>query len=468
MIKFGTGGWRAIIGDEFTKANIQQLSQGLCNIMETNEIVIGYDRRFLSDEAAKWVSEVLTANNIKVLFSKKATPTPMTMFIVKEHGLEHGIAITASHNPALYNGVKLFIQGGRDADEAFTAKLENEVNNVKTEEIKTMDFSLAQEKGLIEFFDPSNEYIDAILEFVDEKAIRKAGLKILVDPMFGVSKTSLSMILNTLRCDVDIINDRHDTLFGGKLPSPASANLHQLENLVVEKSYDMGIATDGDADRIGIVDENGHFIHPNTLLALLYEYLLEYKGEKGAVVRNLSTTHLLDKIARHHHEDAIETPVGFKHISENMEKHNALIGGESSGGLTIRGHILGKDGIFAAILLVEMVAVTEKSIGQLVRELENKYGRTFNLERDYRFSQEDKSRINNLLFVEKALPEFPLEIVKVAYFDGLKVYFEKDAWISARFSGTEPLIRVFTEAPSEELAQTMVSNLETFLGITKI
>ena len=197
MIKFGTGGWRAIIGDEFTKANIQQLSQGLCNIMKTNEIVIGYDRRFLSDEAAKWVSEVLTANNIKVLFSKKATPTPMTMFIVKERGLEHGIAITASHNPALYNGVKLFIQGGRDADESFTAKLEKEVNQVKPEDIKTIDFEEALDKGLIEFFDPSNEYIDAILEFVDEKAIRKAGLKILVDPMFGVSKTSLSMILNT-------------------------------------------------------------------------------------------------------------------------------------------------------------------------------------------------------------------------------------------------------------------------------
>lgn len=463
MIKFGTGGWRAIIADEFIKENIQLLAQSLCQEITENKIVIGYDRRFLSDYAAKWLAEVFAGNNIKVLFIDKPAPTPLIMYSTKTINTEYGLAVTASHNPAIYNGVKIFTRGGKDATQTTTEKLEVNLQNIT--EVKSLPFQVGLDNGLIEILDLQNEYIDSILSFVDTKAIRDSKLKVILDTMHGVSKTSLSTILNTVRCDLDIINDRHDTLFGGKLPSPASSTLRKLSEMVVSGKYDLGIATDGDADRLGIIDENGQFVHPNTLLSLLYYYLLEYKGLKGPVVRNLSTTHLLDRIAKAYGQECIETPVGFKHITSGMEQHKAIIGGESSGGLTIEGHISGKDGIFAATILVEMIAVTKKSIGQLVNHLSEKFGTLVCIERDYSFSNEKKAQINQLLFVEKALPTFNKKIKDVLTFDGIKVVFEDDSWISARFSGTEPLLRIFSESSTKETALHDVKLFEEFLEI---
>ena len=466
MIKFGTGGWRAIIGDEFTKKNVQLLAQAIAMEEHHNGVVIGFDRRFLSDVAAKWVAEVLAGNGISVHFIQKATPTPITMFGVKQLNANYGLAITASHNPALYNGIKVFTKGGKDATEVTTDQLEINLRNITS--IKSISFEEGLERGIITYYKPNNDYIDSILESMDAKAIRDANLKVIVDPMHGVSKTSLSTILSSLRVDVEIINDRHDTLFGGKLPSPASATLGKLQDMVVEGGYDMGIATDGDADRIGVVDEFGNFIHPNLLISLLYYYLLEYKHWKGAVVRNLSTTHMLDKIAKAHGEICIETPVGFKHITQGMEENDALIGGESSGGLTIRGHISGKDGIFAATLLVEMIAVTKKSINQLVREIYDTYGSYYNQERDYRFTTEKKELIHTLLMDQRQIPVFDQEIDRVSYLDGVKVYFKDDSWVCARFSGTEPLIRIFSESSTLESSLEYVQSFERFLGISAL
>ena len=269
MIKFGTGGWRAIIADEFTKENVQILAQAVVADLEKKEIVIGYDRRFLSDVAAGWLSEVFAANGVVVHLINRAAPTPLIMFATRELDLDYGLAVTASHNPAIYNGVKVFTKGGRDATEDVTQTLQGHIDQGL--EVKVMPYDKALEAGLIKIHNPQNDYLDSILEFVDGDAIKKANLRVLVDTMYGVSKTSLSILLNTTRCDVDIINDRHDTLFGGKLPSPESSTLHKLADLVKENDYNMGIATDGDADRIGIIDENGRFIHPNLLLALIYE-----------------------------------------------------------------------------------------------------------------------------------------------------------------------------------------------------
>ena len=257
MIKFGTGGWRAIIGDEFTKANVCTLSQAISDEMKENgsdKIVIGFDRRFLSDISAAWAAEVFAANGIKVLFIKKAPPTPLVMFGVKTLGTKYGMAVTASHNPAEYNGIKVFTEGGRDAAAERTALFEERI--AKGVEVKSMPFDKGLQSGIIEYLDISNEYIDSIISMVDMEAIKKAHLKVLLDPMFGVSRTSLQTILMTARCDVDIINDRHDTLFGGKLPSPSAATLQRLRQLVTEEGYDLGIATDGDADRIGIIDDS--------------------------------------------------------------------------------------------------------------------------------------------------------------------------------------------------------------------
>lgn len=463
MIKFGTGGWRAIIAEHFTKANVQILAQAVVDEMDKKEIVIGYDRRFLSNIAAEWLSEVFAANGVKVHLINRASPTPLIMFATRQLDCDFGLAVTASHNPAIYNGVKVFTKGGRDATEEVTTQLQKRIDEGVN--VKTIDFEEGKNQGLITILNPQNDYLDSILEFVDADAIKKANLRVLVDTMYGVSKTSLSILLNTTRCDVDIINDRHDTLFGGKLPSPESSTLHKLSDLVKENNYDMGIATDGDADRIGIIDENGRFIHPNLLLALIYEYLLVEKDWKGPAVRNLSTTHLLDRIAEKHGQYCVETPVGFKHITENMEKHNAIIGGESSGGLTISGHIKGKDGIFAALLLVEMVSVTGKQIGQLVNELYQEYGSLYNEERDYSFSIEKKSEINDLVFTQKQVPTFNEAIKEVSYMDGLKVYFENGSWISARFSGTEPLLRIFAESSTLDETLDKISIMENFLGL---
>lgn len=463
MIKFGTGGWRAIIADEFTKENVQRLAQAVSQEFIKKETIIGYDRRFLSDQAAKWFSEVLAANGIKVRFINKAVPTPMIMYAIKQLELDYGMAITASHNPAIYNGVKLFTYGGKDATETLTNKLEQ--NLLEKYKTKSIPFDEAVKSGIIEYFDPTNDYIDSILQLVDTKAIRNSQLKVLVDTMHGVSKTSLSIILNTARCDVDIINDRHDSLFGGKLPSPASTTLHKLSDMVREGEYNLGIATDGDADRIGIIDEEGNFIHPNVLISLIYYYLLEYKKWTGAAVRNLSTTHMIDKIAKDHNEQCLEVPVGFKNITQGMEETNALIGGESSGGLTIRGHISGKDGIFAATLLVEMISITKKPIHQLVLELEQKYGKLYGEERDYKFSTKKKQTINQLLIMEKINPTFNEEPIKISYMDGIKYYFEDGSWLSARFSGTEPLLRIFAEANSKEDSSKLIETMENHLAL---
>lgn len=470
MIKFGTGGWRAIIGDEFIKDNVCLLSQAIALDMKNSEcykkgIVIGYDRRFLSDRAAVWIAETLAGNGIKVYFMPKIAPTPLIMFTVKEMGTKYGVAVTASHNPADYNGIKIFTEGGKDANEDVTKHLEQIIEAIKKEDIKTMAFEKAIEEGIVEIINPFNSYIDSILKMVNVDAIRDKALKVLLDPMFGVSKTSLETILLTARCELDIIHERHDTLFGGRLPSPSAITLNHLMNLVVEKKYDLGIGTDGDADRLGIIDEKGEFIHPNSIIALLYYYLLKYKGWKGPVVRNIATTHLLDKIANHFGQECYEVPVGFKHISAKMEETNALIGGESSGGLTIRGHIKGKDGIFAAALLVEMICVTDKKLSELLDEIQGQFGQFVMLEDDFKFDSQDKTKLIKVLFENRELPQFGYEIEKTSYLDGVKVYFKNGGWIISRFSGTEPLLRIFVEMPTYDEAEKIGVIMKEFLKL---
>lgn len=470
MIKFGTGGWRAIIGDDFTKANIQMLAQGVANKMKSEGvadkgIVIGYDRRFLSKEAMQWSAMVFAAAGIKTYLINRSVPTPLVMFYVMKHEFPYGMMITASHNPSLYNGIKVFTEGGRDADEIQTKDVEDYISDIKAEEVCAVTYEEGLASGYIEEIYPMNEYLDSIIASMNMDAIREAGMKVAFDPMYGVSEGALKTILMTARCDVYAIHEEHDTLFGGRLPAPSESLLQTLRNTVLDKKCDIGIASDGDGDRLGVIDDKGNFLHPNDILVLLYYYLVKYKGWHGPVVRNLATTHMLDKVAEQFGETCYEVPVGFKYISAKMTETGAIIGGESSGGLTVRGHISGKDGVYAATLLIEMVAVIGKPLSEIMADIHKECGRIYMEERDYKFSAEKKEEMLKILMEDKQLPELPAEVDHVSYLDGSKVYFKNGGWVIARFSGTEPLLRIFCEMPTSKEAKEICEIYEEFLGL---
>ena len=469
MVQFGTGGWRAVIGEDFTKANIRRVAAAVARRMNRegtagDGICVGYDRRFLSREALIWFCEVLAGEGVRVWFVNMSCPTPQIMFTVKEKKLPYGAMVTASHNPAIWNGIKLFTAGGRDAAREVTEAVQEEANSLAETDIREMNFEDAKSAGIIQVIDPRDAYLDSILKQVNIDAIRKRRLRIVLDPMFGVSLTGLQTILYTCRCDIDVINDRHDAFFGRHLPAPNPETLVDLQFAVKEHRADVGIATDGDADRLGIIDENGRYVTANEILALLYNYLLEYKGWRGAAVRNIATTHLLDRIAAAYGQECIEVPVGFKYISAGMEAHDALIGGESSGGLTVRGHISGKDGLYAASLLVEMLSVSGRKLSVLLQELYDRYGEMHTAEYDWALTPESREEIARMILTEKQLPAFGRKVEKVSYMDGCKVYLE-DGWVIVRFSGTEPRVRIFAEAKTEAEARETVKQMAAFVGL---
>lgn len=470
MISFGTGGWRAVIGDEFIRSNIQLLAKAMSIKMKREEktrqgIIIGYDRRFLSKESMRWLGQVFAAEGIRAMLVNRACPTPLIMFYVQRHHMPYGMMVTASHNPAVYNGIKVFIRDGRDADKETTNEIEAIAAEIDPADIHEMDYDEALEKGLIEEIYPLNEYLDDILTKIDVEAIKKANLRIAFDPMYGVSEVPLKTLLLTARCDVETIHDNHDTLFGGKMPAPTEQTLRQLVSRVMDYPFNIGIATDGDADRLGVIDDTGRYLHANDILVLLYYYMIKYRGMHGPVVRNIATTHMLDKIAERFGEKCYEVPVGFKYVSAKMSEVDALVGGESSGGLTVRGHINGKDGIYAAMLLVEMIAVTGRNISEIYHDIEEECGSIYMEERDYRFTHEKKEQMQHILFEERLLPEMPFEIDYVSYMDGCKVYFKNGGWIIGRFSGTEPLIRIFCEMPQKQDAVRCCDIFAEFLGL---
>lgn len=471
MIRFGTGGWRDVIGDGFTRQNIQLLAKAMSVKMkregvDQEGIVIGYDRRFLSKEAVKWACEVFAAEGIKCWFVNRSSPTPLVMFYVEKHKMHYGMMVTASHNPAIYNGFKVFTYGGRDANVEQTNEIEAIAEEIEEQgDIAYIEYDKAKKNGMVVEFNPLNEYLDNIIDKIDMKAIRNRGLHIVLDPMYGVSQTSMKTILSTARCEIDLIHETHDTLFGRRMPAPSKESLTELCTYVKEMECDLGIATDGDADRLGVIDDQGKYLHANDILVLLYYYLLKYKGWKGPAVRNIATTHMLDRIAESFGEDCFEVPVGFKHISSKMTETDAIIGGESSGGLTVRGHINGKDGIYAASLLVEMIAVSGKKLSELYKEIVEKYGQLYMEETSYKFDASRKEELMELLFKDKMLPKFEIPIEKVSYLDGCKVYFQNGGWIIARFSGTEPLLRIFCEMGSEEEAKKYCKVFKEFLNM---
>ena len=466
---FGTDGIRGVVNAGLDADLAYKVGLAAATVLAKKKggkplVTIGKDTRISGDLLKGSLISGLCTAGADVL-DLGTLPTPGVAWVTVDEEADAGIVISASHNPFEHNGIKVFTYGGRDADEVQTAEIERYINEVTDIPVDDLTYQEGLDQGLIEEIYPLNEYLDSIIDTIDMNKIKKCGLRVALDPMYGVSETSLKTILMTARCEVETIHERHDTLFGGKLPAPTAQTLRALQNYVIDRRCDLGIATDGDADRIGVIDDKGNFLHPNDILVLLYYYLVKYKKWHGAAVRNICTTHLLDRVAESFGESCYEVPVGFKHISAKMFATDAIIGGESSGGMAVRGHIKGKDGIYASALLVEMIAVTGMPLSQIMETIRKEYGGMALEERDYRFSPQRKIEIHKQLLEDKELPQIPYEIDRISYLDGLKIYLKDGGWISVRFSGTEPLLRIFCEMRNTRDAAAFCELFEEYLSL---
>lgn len=462
LIRFGTGGWRALIGEGFTLDNVRRLCQALADDIirgerEQDAVLIGYDRRFLGREAAETAAEVFAGNNIPVQLLREAAPTPLVTYATARHTFAYGLMFTASHNPAQWNGLKVFASDGSLPLDDQTRVIADRANALSPGEVSKVELDIALDNGMVQMVDYTNAYVDAVEALIDLDAIRDAGLRVAVDPMYGVGQVTLEIVLTEARCRLTTIHTRHDPLFGGRSPAPDRAELSQLISIVREGEYDLGLAMDGDADRIAIVDDRGAFISTNELLLLLYYYLHEIRGLPGGVTRNLATTHLLDRLAAHFGEQCHEVPVGFKHLADSMKRHNVLLAGESSGGLSIRGHILGKDGIFACALVVEMIAVTGLRVSALLDKVYALTGKLVSREVNLPATSEMKVMVPRKLAHADLRTIAGIPVVRISHEDGTKFYLANDNWLLLRFSGTEPLLRIFAEADDEATVDALIA-----------
>jgi alpha-D-glucose phosphate-specific phosphoglucomutase len=468
LVRFGTGGWRAVIGEGFTMHNVRRLCQALANEItrrgeEKRGVVVGYDRRFLSRQAGEAAAEVFAGNNIATILLPEPAPTPLVTYATAKRHSAYGLVFTASHNPPEWNGLKVFRGDGSLLLDGETRQIEAETNALLPERVIRLDLDLALAAGVVERRDFTNEYVDAVEALIDLEAIRNAGLKLIVDPMYGVGQLTLGTVLTEARCRVTFIHERHNPLFGGRSPAPDAEALRLLSSTMRDDGYDLGLAMDGDADRIAIVDERGEYVSVNDLLLLLYWYLHEVRGDHGGVVRNLSTTHLLDRLAARLGEECYEVPVGFKHVVSAMLEHDAVLGGESSGGLTIRGHILGKDGIFACALVVEMLAKTGQRISQLLDRVYALTGRLYQAEESLPATPEMRVAIPRRLVDAPRDRIASYAVLRTSQEDGIKLYLENDNWALLRFSGTEPVLRLAVEADSPEKVNELLAWLRQFV-----
>lgn len=462
MIEFGTGGFRGVIGEDFNKENVQMIAEALSRIAvedgETLPIVVGYDNRFISDRASMWLAEVFAAHGIKVLLFRHTMPTPAVMFAVKDMGLHYGAMVTASHNPYYFNGVKLFQAGGVDADLAFTTRLESVMRQVDA--VKTMPVEQGLEQGLIENFDNLDRYLEFIKSFISSEIARNHA-KILYDNLCGVGAVGLERLAKDFRIKrFDIMNSRHDAFFNFSLPNPTREMMAPLSETVVGEGYDFALATDSDGDRLGIIDEKGDYVDSNDILGALYYYLCRYRGMKGDVVKNCATSLLLDKLAEKLGYRCHEVDVGFKNVSQKMTETDALIGGESSGGLTVRGYVKGKDSVFSASLFMEMVILMDKPVSEIIGEVHAFAG--YDLK-----AEESTIEVKSLDSVERYLtqhsPDLSESVVEMRHFGRNFKYILENGWALLRMSGTEPALRVFAETPDCATTGRVIGELKQSL-----
>lgn len=466
-IKFGTGGFRGIIGDDFNKANIQLIAQALASLVTEKKqldkpIIVGYDNRFMSDYAAKWFAEVLNGNNIKVEMFTHSVPTPAVMSATRDSENYYGVMITASHNPYYFNGIKVFTKGGYDADVEFTNSVEAKIAVV--DEPAIMNERTARRRGLLEDYDDLGSYFSHIKSFIDA-SISKNKLRVLYNNMNGVGVIGLKPLAQKLHIyQFTIMNEEHDAFFGFNLPNPTKDELlGEFSETVVNQRYDLGMATDSDGDRLGIIDEKGNYVSANEILASIYYYLITERHYTGDVVKNCATSVLLDLVAEKVGYKCHEVDVGFKNITQGMKDYDALLGGESSGGLTMRGYIFGKDATFAGALFLEMVIKYNKPVSEIISNIKNM------VHYDYCFSEDfiplDVDAQKVIEYMKKNLPNLTYKYEGTNFFNrNFKFLFSDRQWLLLRLSGTEPAFRVFAEFKDEKVAKDLVKELKQYIS----
>lgn len=452
QIKFGTSGWRGIFCDDFTLDNVRVVVQAIADHLRgegltDRGLVIGYDARFMGRDFAREAARVLAGAGIKSFICERDTPTPVIAHELLRRKTAGAINFTASHNPYDYNGIKFSPAWGGPALPETTGDIENRANAMIGEIVyKDIFLDTAEKRGLLEEIDPRAAYFDTLKKLIDFQAIAASGMKLAVNPLYGSGRGYLDRILEEAGVRIVKINDHRDPYFGGEPPEPAETHIPDFIALVRgDADIALGIATDGDADRFGIVDADGSYIEPNYILALLFDYMIRRKGLKGNAARSVATSHLIDAVAHHHGVEVLETPVGFKYIGEYISENKILIGGEESAGLSIRGHVPEKDGILACLLVAEMVAVEKRSLKELLADLYARVGEYHTRRINIRLSSGVESGL-----VEK-LENPPAQlggrnISEVIRIDGSKYRFEDGSWLLFRKSGTEPVVRLYAEA----------------------
>lgn len=468
MISFGTDGWRAIIADTFTFENLRLVSQAVANWVHSThtrstppEVVVGYDTRFLSDRFAVDTARVLAANGVIAWLTRTDAPTPTISYNVKHKGADAGIVITASHNPPRYNGFKIKSAQGGAATTAQYKAVQAELDKLIASggKYNISDYEKALEDGTIRRFDPAWVYYQHLTDMIDLDTISRRQLGIVADAMWGSGRGAFTGILSRTRCQVTGIRDVLNPGFGGIHPEPILKHLNELVAAVQRVQADVGLATDGDADRIGAIDAHGNFIDPHHIFALTLRHLVENKEQRGEVVKTVSTTLMIDSLAEAYDLPLHETPVGFNHIADLMTTHDVLIGGEESGGIGVRGHIPEGDGVLMGLMLLEVMAYARAPLHEIVADLQQKHGPAHYARLDAMLAQQLPKKEVVTMLAEAAPAAINGETVaRVDTTDGVKFYLADRSWLLIRPSGTEPVLRIYAEAGSPEAVKAMLKS----------
>jgi len=470
-INFGTDGWRAVVGDDFTYANVRAVAQGVAAHLdgETRPVVVGHDARYCAELFAREVARVLAANGRSVILLDRVTPTPAVSWMVVEKGAAGGVVVTASHNPMEFNGLKYKPDFGGSASPEVVAELEKNTARALSEGVTAMPFDDAVASGRVELIDPLPSYSAQLGRMVDLDRLRGAGLKVAHEAMYGAGAGLLARVLDGGSTTVTELHGDRNPGFGGMHPEPIDRYMPEAMALMAEGHHDVLVANDGDADRVGIIDETGRYVNQLEVMALFTMYLLERRGLRGDIVRSLTTTNMVDMLGERFGVTVHEMPVGFKYIGATMRETDALLGGEESGGFAFRGHIPERDGILAGLMVADMIVEYEQSLSQILARLLELVGPHAYKRHDIRFDRDgyEKRKADVYKRMEANAPRelAGKEVVRTRTDDGFKFYLADGSWALMRMSGTEPLMRVYSEAASVAAVDDLLAALEDHVDV---